>query len=239
MCDLPHNAHFRDKRCQKRRQRVPKTAPLAPRRPRDCGPLFLGLCQEIWCPPTLSLTTFAGPKYRKPKMASHDLRARSFEDGCLCSMLHGPLQLQIRTAFLLPTHLFPTAARQSATQLSHTAFSQLSEPIEHAPRTLYALSRSIPNLILDWDLWNCSLWQSLRFHLPRTFRSLLHALPTSFPQRRAVSRSQSNRSGSSADHTWAPVWLAPRLSADGLKYQQPRTVSNSLSNDGPVRPCMF
>jgi hypothetical protein len=28
-CFLLHNAHFRDKRCQKRRQRVPKTAPLA------------------------------------------------------------------------------------------------------------------------------------------------------------------------------------------------------------------
>src|SRR5271168_1804521 len=79
-------------------------------------------CHEICCPPppTLSFTTFSGPKYRKPKMASHDLRARSFEDGCLCSILHGPLQLQIRTAFLFP--------RQSATRLSHTTFSQLSEP---------------------------------------------------------------------------------------------------------------
>jgi hypothetical protein len=53
-------------------------------------------------PPTLSFATFAGPKYRKPKVASHNLRARSFGDGCLCSILHGPLQLQIWTAFLLP-----------------------------------------------------------------------------------------------------------------------------------------
>jgi hypothetical protein len=89
-------------------------------------------CHEFCCPPppTLSFTTFAGPKYRKPKMASHDLRARSFEDGCLCSISHGPLQLQIWTAFLLPARLFPTAARQSATQLSHTTFSQLSEPTQ-------------------------------------------------------------------------------------------------------------
>jgi hypothetical protein len=76
------------------------------RRPRDHEPLSLGTSHEICCPPppTLSFTTFAGPKYRKPKMASHDLRARSFEDGCLCSILHGPLQLQIRTTFLLPAY---------------------------------------------------------------------------------------------------------------------------------------
>ena len=44
---LQHSAHFRDRRCQKRRQRVPKTAPLAPRRPRDREPLFLGLCSQM------------------------------------------------------------------------------------------------------------------------------------------------------------------------------------------------
>jgi hypothetical protein len=37
-----HNAHFRNKRCQKQRQRVPKTAPLAPRIPRDREPFSLG-----------------------------------------------------------------------------------------------------------------------------------------------------------------------------------------------------
>jgi hypothetical protein len=124
---LQHNAHFRDKRCQKRRQMVPKTAPLAPRGLRDREPLFPSLlsdfcvvrsrnpisssvtsiytrsdtcavkCHEFCSPPTpiLSFTTFAGPKYRKPKMGPHDLRAWSFEDGCLCSILHGLLQLQI------------------------------------------------------------------------------------------------------------------------------------------------
>src|SRR5271155_3997402 len=66
---LQHNAHFRDKRCQKRRQRAPKTAPLAPRGPRDREPLFLGLCSQMpqillpSPPPTLSFTTFAGPKW--------------------------------------------------------------------------------------------------------------------------------------------------------------------------------
>src|SRR2546423_15095118 len=74
-------------------------------------------------------------KYRKPKMASYDLRARSFEDGCLCNILHEPLQLQIWTATLLPARLFPTAARQSATQLSHTTFSQLSEPAQGSSST--------------------------------------------------------------------------------------------------------
>jgi hypothetical protein len=114
---LQHNAHFRDKRCQKRRQRVPKTAPLAPRGPRDREPLFLGLCSQmprilLPSPPTYPL--FAGPKYRKPKMGPHDLRAWSFEDGYLCSILHGLLQLQIWTAFLLSARLFPTIVRQSA-----------------------------------------------------------------------------------------------------------------------------
>jgi hypothetical protein len=117
---LQHNAHFRDKRCQKRRQRAPKTAPLAPRGPRDREPLFLGLWSQM--PQillALSFTTFAGPKYRKPKMGPHDLRAWSFEDGCLCSILHGLLQLQIWTAFLLPARLF----LYCSTPIGHTTFS--------------------------------------------------------------------------------------------------------------------
>jgi hypothetical protein len=106
---------------------VPKTAPLTPRRPRDREPFFLVKCHEsCCCPPTHPLFHH----FCRPKMASHDLCARSFEDGCLCSISHGPLQLQIWTAFLLPARLFPTAARQSATQLSHTNFSQLSEPTQ-------------------------------------------------------------------------------------------------------------
>jgi len=44
---LQQNAHFRDKRCQKRRQRASKTVPLAPRGPRDREPLFLGLCSQM------------------------------------------------------------------------------------------------------------------------------------------------------------------------------------------------
>jgi hypothetical protein len=85
--------------------------------------------------PPLSFTTFAGPKYRKPKMASHDLRARSFEDSRLYNISHGPLQLQMWTAFLLPARLLPTAVCQSATQLSHTTFSQLSEPTQGSSTT--------------------------------------------------------------------------------------------------------
>ena len=60
-------------------------------------------------------------------LASHDLRAWSSEDGYLCSMFHGPLQLQIRTAFLLPARLFPTVARQSATP----SLNYLSPPKDH------------------------------------------------------------------------------------------------------------
>ena len=137
---LQHNAHFRDKGC---RFEPPLTLFLTP----SCtvGHVTVSrffLVGAVEChdllpslPPTLSITTIAGPRYRKPKMASHDLRARPFEDGCLCSILHGPLQLQIWTAFLLPARLFPTAARQSATQLSHTTFSQLSEPTKGSSST--------------------------------------------------------------------------------------------------------
>ena len=87
----------------------------------------------------LSLPLFGGSKYHEPKMALHDLCAWSFEDGCLCSILHGPLQLQIWTAFLLPARLFPTAAGQSATQLSHTTSSQLSEPTQGSSSTCILL----------------------------------------------------------------------------------------------------
>jgi hypothetical protein len=41
----------------------------------------------------------------------------------------------IWTAFLLPARLSPTAASQSATQLSHTTFSQLSEPTQGSSST--------------------------------------------------------------------------------------------------------
>jgi hypothetical protein len=48
-------------------------------------------CPETsWCfppPLTVSFTTCAGPKYREPKMASHDLRAGSFKDGYLCNII--------------------------------------------------------------------------------------------------------------------------------------------------------
>jgi hypothetical protein len=100
--------------------------PLAPRRSRDRKPSFLWLVQSNANP----ITTFAGPKYRKPKMASYDLRTRSFEDDYLCGILHGPLQLQIWTAFLLPACLFPYRSTPIAHTSSHTSFSQLSEPTQ-------------------------------------------------------------------------------------------------------------
>jgi hypothetical protein len=141
---LQHNAHFRDYGCGFWHPLTPFLTPLARRRPRDREPLFLGSC----CYP-LFHHILRGPKYRKPKMASHDLRARSFEGSCLCSTLHGPLQLQIWTAFLLPARLFPTTARQSTTQLSYTTFSELSEPIQGSSSTctlLFPFSACFPTL---------------------------------------------------------------------------------------------
>src|SRR5947207_10750002 len=70
-------------------------------------------------------------KNRQPKMAPHDLRAESFEDGCLCSILYGPLQLQIWTAFLLSCSPLPYCS----TPISHTTFSQLSEPTQGSSST--------------------------------------------------------------------------------------------------------
>src|SRR5271155_3025574 len=94
MCDegitIQHNAHFQNKRCQKWRQ---KGALLHRVDHVTVSRFFLAR----------AVTTFAGPpKYRKSKMASHDLRARPFEDDYLCGILHGPLQLQIWTAFPFP-----------------------------------------------------------------------------------------------------------------------------------------
>jgi hypothetical protein len=93
---------------------------------------------------------FAGPKYRKPKMASHDLRARSFEDDYLCSILHGPLQLQIWMAFPLPACLFHTVARQLAIHLlTHPSLNYLS-----LPKDYLHLHASVPisSLFLDSTL---------------------------------------------------------------------------------------
>src|SRR5271163_1403531 len=115
-------------------------------------------------------------------MAPHDLRAWSFEDGCLCSILHGPLQLQIWTAFLLPARLFPTAARQLATQLSHTTFSQLSEPTQGSSSTCTLL---FPFLARFSALHCCS--PSLAFVLIST--SGLSSLPTASWMRSRVPRS--------------------------------------------------
>jgi hypothetical protein len=77
-------------------------------------------------PPTLSFTTFAGPKYRKPKMASHDLRARSFEDGCLCSILHRPLQLQIQTAYNVVLAFMPGLGKANSASLGASLRSSFS-----------------------------------------------------------------------------------------------------------------
>jgi hypothetical protein len=81
---------------------------------------------------SLQAQNTASPKWLP---TTYDLRAWSFEDGCLCSILHGLLQLQIWTAFLLPARLFPTVARQSATQLSHTTFSQVSKSTQGSSST--------------------------------------------------------------------------------------------------------
>jgi hypothetical protein len=80
------------------------------------------------------LATFCRPKISRAQNGFPRLRARSFEDGCLCNILHGPLQLQIWTAFLLPARLFPIVARQSATQLLIQP-SQLSEPTQGSSST--------------------------------------------------------------------------------------------------------
>ena len=85
-----------------------------------------------------------------------------FEDGCLCSILHGPLQPRIGTAFLLPARLFPTAARQSATQLSHTTFSQLSEHTQESSSTCtllfpFPLVSRLYIAVLTYTSWLSSL----------------------------------------------------------------------------------
>jgi hypothetical protein len=90
---LQHNAHFWDKACHFRHSLTPVSTPLAPRGPRDREPLCLRSCSRMpqnllpFLPPTLSSTTFAGPKHCEPKMASHALRTGSTKHGGLCSII--------------------------------------------------------------------------------------------------------------------------------------------------------
>jgi hypothetical protein len=105
------------------------SAPRAKRRAvRQTGSGFLlGSCSQMsrnLLPISLS-PLFAGPKYRKPKMASHDLRAWSFEDGCLCSILHGP-----PSYFLLASSLLWHANRPH-NFLTQPSLSHLSPPKDH------------------------------------------------------------------------------------------------------------
>jgi len=89
--------------------------------------LLLGSCSQMsrnLLPISLS-PLFAGPKYRKPKMASHDLRAWSFEDGCLCSILHGPPSYFLLTSSLL------WHANRPHNFLKQPSLNHLSPPKDH------------------------------------------------------------------------------------------------------------
>jgi hypothetical protein len=86
-------------------------------------------------------------------MASHDLRAQTFEDDYLCSILYGPLQLQIWTAFLLPACLFHTTVRRSATHLlTYPSLNYLSLPKDHLH-----LRACVPNFQLVSRLYIATL----------------------------------------------------------------------------------
>ena len=122
---LQPNAHFRDNSCRFRHPWTPFLTTLAPCRLRDREPQVLGTrcpMSQILLPPpshpaTLSFTTFAGPKYCGPKMASHDLRAGSAKHGCLIAWTSSTTNMGALPTFPLPASLFPTVARQSATKL--------------------------------------------------------------------------------------------------------------------------
>src|SRR5271156_4243883 len=90
-----------------------KTAPLAPRRPRDREPLFLPSLSPLLQAQNGFPTTYAPGLSKTATYTAYYIDRFNYK---------------IRTAFLLPARLIPTTARQSATQLSRITFSQLSEP---------------------------------------------------------------------------------------------------------------
>jgi hypothetical protein len=131
---LQHNAHFRDNSCRFEHPLTLVLTTLAPRGLCDREPRFLGSCRQN-LPPSLPLL----PKYREPKMASHDLRAGSFKDGCLCSFVTQTSSTINRGAFPLRASLLPTVPRQSATYfLAHSSFFYSLSPLKN-PDTLTSL----------------------------------------------------------------------------------------------------
>jgi hypothetical protein len=77
MPSLQHNAHFPDNSCRFGHPLTLVLTPLVPRRARDLESLYLGSCSQaprdlVFSFTYLSLTTFAGSKYRELKMTSHE-----------------------------------------------------------------------------------------------------------------------------------------------------------------------
>jgi len=78
--------------------------------------------------PHLSFTTFCRPKISQAQNGFPRLTRLVFRRRL-------PVQHIAWAAFLLPARLFTTVARQSATQLPHTTFSQSSEPTQGSSST--------------------------------------------------------------------------------------------------------
>jgi hypothetical protein len=105
---LPHNAHLRDNGCCFGYPFTLFLTALAPYGPCDHDPLFLG--SSALPSPTISFSTFGGPN-----MVSHELRAGSSKDGCLCSIIIWASSTTNMGA--LPTFLIPFVLPQPATYL--------------------------------------------------------------------------------------------------------------------------
>ena len=102
--------------------------------------------------PHLSFTTFCRPKISQAQNGFPRLTRLVFRRRL-------PVQHIAWTAFLLPARLFPTVARQSATQLPHTTFSHLSPSKDHLlPARFRSHFRPVSRLyIAVLPLWPSSL----------------------------------------------------------------------------------
>ena len=119
---------------------MPKTAPLAPCRPRDCEPLFLGLCQEIWCPPPyppslsplLQAQNIASPKWLPTTYAPGLLKTAAYAAYCMDRFNYKYGRPSPLLAFFLLQH-----ANRPHNFLTQPSLNYLSPPQDHLPHARF------------------------------------------------------------------------------------------------------
>ena len=121
---LHRNAHFRDKGCRFKPPSTLFLTPLAPRRPRDREPLFLGLCSHPL------FHHFCGPKISQAKNGFPRLTRPGLSKTAACATYCMDRFNYIWTAFLLPARLLQHANWPHSV-LTQPSLNYLSLPKDH------------------------------------------------------------------------------------------------------------